>query len=261
MEENYKIWFFAGGESDDDKFNLFTGSFIRLMSEILKERFSLVKGIYFSTPMMNVVWCLNNSQKPVTFPEKNRLVTAAVKQISSDLSSDTHLILVSSSYGSAVAAQAACCLADLISRNKTSIRFFDLALGSTMVSKESELYLSLLHYQAEGRIGSIIYDDLQDEGDSSTGIGGRTRGEAWGNAFGLMCPFFSTRFSGPSFLNTHPVKGHLHRRRSHTIQKAYDFVEILMIKNKIAGEYFSNHAAMVLEEEKSRNLSEGKNLT
>jgi len=40
MDEKYMIWFFAGGETRDDRFNIFTGSFIRLMKQILVDDFT-----------------------------------------------------------------------------------------------------------------------------------------------------------------------------------------------------------------------------
>jgi hypothetical protein len=61
-----------------------------------------------------------------------------------------------------------------------------------------------------------------------------------------MFPIFSSRFNGPSFLNIHPVKGHLHRRRSQTLQKAVDYIEVLLIKHSIAGENYLERAKEVL---------------
>ncbi len=43
------FWFFAGGETRDNKFNVFTGSFIKLMKEILEDKFDFIKGVYFKT--------------------------------------------------------------------------------------------------------------------------------------------------------------------------------------------------------------------
>ena len=60
INEKYKVWFFAGGETRDDKFNVFTGSYISLMKQILQNDFEFIKGIYFKYPMMNVLWALNN---------------------------------------------------------------------------------------------------------------------------------------------------------------------------------------------------------
>ncbi|HZL76161.1 MAG TPA: hypothetical protein VFB97_00520, partial [Bacteroidales bacterium] len=253
----YMVWFFAGGESRDDKFNVFTGSFIRFMRKILGEDFELVKGIYFSMPMMNVAWALNNSQLPISEPRKNWITEVAMQQMIHDrFFPDTRLVIVSSSSGSVVAAQVACYLAE---RNRDWLIFqkpFDLALGATMISKESEIYRNLIEYQKKGIIGKIIYDDLQDEGDSSNGIGGTSRRQAWANAFGLMFPYFSRKFSSPSFLNTHPLKGHLHRQRSQTIQKALDFVEVILVKHNLAGDHYQEKAKLLVAEESLKLLAE-----
>ena len=253
----YMVWFFAGGESRDDKFNVFTGSFIRFMRKILGKDFELVKGIYFSMPMMNVAWALNNSQLPISEPRKNWITEVAMQQMIHDrFFPDTRLVIVSSSSGSVVAAQVACYLAE---RNRDWLIFqkpFDLALGATMISKESEIYRNLIEYQKKGIIGKIIYDDLQDECDSSNGIGGTSRRQAWANAFGLMFPYFSRKFSSPSFLNTHPLKGHLHRQRSQTIQKALDFVEVILVKHNLAGDHYQEKAKLLVAEESLKLLAE-----
>ena len=246
----YMVWFFAGGESRDDKFNVFTGSFIRFMKQILGEDFELVKGIYFSMPMLNVAWALNNSQFPISDPRKNRITEVAMQHMIHDrFFPDTKLVIVSSSSGSVVAAQVACYIAE---RNRDWLilqKPFDLALGTTMISKESKIYMDLIEYQKKGIIGKIIYDDLQDEGDTSSGIGSTSRSQAWANAFGLMFPCFSSKFSSPSFLNTHPFKGHLHRKRSKTVQKALDFVEVILVKYNLAGDYYREKAKLLIAEE------------
>jgi hypothetical protein len=66
------------------------------------------------------------------------------------------------------------------------------------------------------------------------------------NAFGLMLPFLSYKFKGPSFLNTNPETGHIHRRRSQTLQKAIDYVNIILIKHKLAGDHFKGKAVEVI---------------
>ena len=242
-----KVWFFGGGETRDNKFNIFIGSFIRLMKEIMGDDFDFIKGIYFNSNMINVIWTLNNCQKPLRNPGKQRFIKAAAQQILSDgYNPDLQLILVGSSTGSTIAAQTAIYLA---SQNRERLLFrkpIHLGLGSSVISKESELYKKLLYYQDEGSIGRIIFDELQDEDDSANSCGGTTRKEAYSNAFGLMFPYFSRKFSGPSFLNTHPVKGHVHRKRSRTIRKAVDYINILIIKYKLAGEGYSEKAWMVI---------------
>jgi len=107
-KDKYKVWFFAGGETRDDKFNIFTGSYIRLMTQIMDEDFEFIKGIYFKYPMLNVIWALNNSQKPIANLEDEKVFMTAFRQIiDAGLSPETQLIITSSSSGSIVAAQTA----------------------------------------------------------------------------------------------------------------------------------------------------------
>lgn len=249
IKDKYKVWFFAGGETRDDRFNIFTGSFIRLMKEILEDDFEFIKGIYFKTPMMNVIWALNNAQKPIVNPEDQNITLAAFKQIiEAGLSPDTQLVITSSSSGSIVAAQTACYLADSNRNNVYFSKPFHLVLGASMLSSESDLYKQLIHYQKEGTIGTILHDEVQDEGDSSAGVGGSSRREAYSNAFGLMFPMLSRKFNSPSFLNTHPETGHIHRKRSKTVQKAIDYINIILIKHRLAGDHYMEKAATVLKD-------------
>ena len=255
----YMVWFFAGGESRDNKFNVFTGSFISLMKRILRDDFDLVKGIYFDLPARNVAWALNHSQYPIGNPNKYRITEAAFSQLIPDsFYPETRLVIVSSSSGSAVAAQVACYIAE---KNKDWLvlqKPFDLALGASVISKDSKLFRKLLEYQKKGIIGHLIYDELQDEGDTSMGVGGTSRRMAWINAFGLMFPYLSRRYPRPSFLNIHPVKGHLHRRRSQTVRKALDFVEVLLVKHNLAGDHYREIAIKVLQEEAARLEENGE---
>ena len=240
------VWFFAGGEAGNNKFNLFTDSFIRLMKEIMNDDFDRIKDTHFRLPMFNVIWGLNNAQKAITDPERERFMRNALNQVTDKITSETQIALVSSSYGSVVAAQFACFLAEKNRGNKYFSKPFHLALGTSIVSKESELFKRIGSFQKEGMIGKLIYDDLQDPGDSITGICGKTRGEAWSNAFGLMMPWFSRKFSGPSFLNTDPDTGHFHRRRSNTLLKALDFIEVMLITHQLAGDYYMEKAKSVI---------------
>jgi hypothetical protein len=204
--------------------------------------------------MENVIWALNNAQRPINASRKSKLTDRAFRQLTSNgVSPDTQLIIVSSSSGSVVAAQTTCLLAEMNMEKQLFSKPFHLALGASMISKESDLYKHLIELQQKGNIGKIIFDELQDEGDSSTGVGSTTRSKAWSNAFGLMFPYFSAKFRRPSFLNTHPEKGHLHRRRSKTVQKAIDFIDVLLIKHKLAGDYYQHKARMVLNKELTRN--------
>ena len=250
IKGRYKVWFFAGGETRDDRFNIFTGSFIRLMKKIMEDDFEFIKGIYFKSPMMNVIWALNNAQKPIANPENEKIFMAAFIQIiNAGLSPETQLVITSSSSGSIVAAQTACYLAQ---KNRNNIYFrkpFHLVLGASMLSSRSDLFKQLIQYQKEGTIGIILHDEVQDEGDNSAGVGGTSRLEAYRNAFGLMFPFFFRKFKGPSFLNTDPETGHIYRRRSKTVQKAIDYINIILIEHRLAGDYYMEKAAAVLKNE------------
>jgi len=250
----YKVWFFGGGETRDDKFNVFTGSFIRLMKEIMGDDFDYIRGVYFNSNMINVIWTLNNCQRPLKDPFHNKLIRTATAQIFCDgYYPDMQLVLVASSTGSIVAAQVAVYLAE---QNKNRLHFskpIHLGLGSSVISKESELYKTLIDYQKKGSIGTIVFDDLLDKDDNSHGTGGINRWEAYSNAFGLMFPFFSGKFSGPSFLNTHPEKGHIHRKRSQTVQKALDYIEVLLIKHRLAGDDYLQKTKAVISKEYQKN--------
>lgn len=251
INNKYIVLFFAGGETHDNKFNIFTGAFIRLMKEILEKDFWFIKGVYYKSPMMNVIWALNNSQKPIINPERNKISGAAFDQIiSAQLLSETQVVIVSSSSGSVVAAQAACFLAEKNTANYLFKKPFHLVLGASMISPDSELYKKLLHYQQTGIIGTIIHEEIQDEGDTSFGVGGSTRLEAYRNALSLMLPIFSKKFKGPSFLNTHPENGHIHRRRSQSVQKAIDYINIILIKHRLVGDHYMERAVDIINNEK-----------
>lgn len=244
----HRLFFFAGGDHTDGKGNTFTETFISYLSEILKHRFSIIQGIYHPSPLMNVVWALNRAQIPEKFPSRNKIISSAVNQIISDpCTASSRLTLVSSSYGSVVAAQTACRLAALHLREKLLDHPFNLAMGASMVSKESPLYRKLLDYQEKGIIENIIYDELQDHGDNSNGIGGTSKIEAYVNALGICFPFLSRTFKGPSFLNKNPVSGHLHRVRAQSAHKAKDFLQTLLIDYRLGGEDAKNKATFTLE--------------
>jgi hypothetical protein len=52
-------------------------------------------------------------------------------------------------------------------------------------------------------------------------------------------------------MNTHPEKGHLHRRRSKTVQKAIDYIDVILIKNRLAGNHYMEKAVAVVKAETS----------
>jgi hypothetical protein len=249
-DNKYKVLFFAGGETHDDKFNIFTGSFIHLMKKILGNDFDFIRGVYFRSPMMIVIWALNHAQIPVTYPEKEKKITEAFRQIvKSCHSPEIQIVIVSSSSGTVTAAQTVCYLSQKNHDNNIFKKPFHLVLGASMISPQSALYNQLIQYQKEGKIGIILNDEMQDDGDTSYGVGGTTIMEAYRNAFGLMFPFFSGKFKRPSFLNTNRETGHIHRRRSQTLQKAIDYVNIILIKNRLAGDYYKEKALEAIKKE------------
>ena len=247
-ENNYKIWFFAGAETRDDRFNAFTGSFIRMMKEILGEDFDYIKGVFYNSNLSNVIWALNNAQKPLSDPGRNNFTSGSFRQmVSNGYDRDARLVITSSSSGSIVAAQLACYLAEKNMNLDYFSKPFHLVLGASMVSPESDLYQKLLYYRNEGVIGTILHDEIQDKDDNSFGVGGKTCVEAYRNALGITFPFLSGRYKAPSFLNTHPEKGHIHRRRSMTAEKAIDYISIILIKHQLAGQHYSEKAAEFLK--------------
>ena len=249
QEDKYKVWFFAGAETRDNKFNTFTGSFIKLMKEILGEDFDYIRGVFYNTNIMNVIWALNNAQKPVKEPGSNRITSSSLRQIiSNGYDRDSQLIITSSSSGSIVAAQTACYLAEENRQQRYFSKPFHLVLGASMVNHKSALFKRLLHYQEDGLIGTIIHDEIQDKDDNAYGVGGITRFEAYRNALGISFPFMSARYKGPSFLNTHPENGHIHRKRSMTVQKALDYIDIILIRYRLAGDRHSGKAAATIKE-------------
>lgn len=233
---SHRFFFFAGGDFKEGQGNAFTANFIRYLSEILGHRFSVIEGIYHRQPLMNVIWALNRAQEPHRFPLQNQIISSSADQIlSCPQTANSKITLVSSSYGSVVAAQVACYLAEYQIKRKHFSQPFNIALGASMVSEQSELYRKLLHYQEKGFIDIILFRELQDEGDNSNGIGGRTRFEAYRNGLGICFPIFTLKHKGPSFLNQHPVKGHLHRVRAQSVQKARDFVKTILIDHQLGG--------------------------
>ena len=222
------IWFFAGGEQGKGELNPFTRSFITRMKERYGSYFRVVEGIYLKSPFLNVVRGLWWAQHPHRRPERSAVLHKTLDQITGlSHSYNQELFLVASSYGSVIAAQAACLLA--AGRKKSGVKPapVHVFLGASMISKKSLLFRELKKYQEEGLIGTLIYDELQDEGDNSMGIGGTNRFLAVLNALGICFPWLTLNYKGPSFLNTDPQTGHIHRRRSKTEQKAADFIRVM----------------------------------
>jgi len=243
----HRFFFFAGGEYREGHNNAFTVNFFQYLNDIFGPRFSVIKGIYHPWPMMNVIWALNRAQEPEKFPLQNRIISSSLDQIIADPHTATSQVtLLSSSYGSVVAAQAACYLAEQYQKGNQLSRPFNVALGTSLISNKSGLFLKLKQFEEMGFINCIIYDELQDAGDNSQGIGGRTRFEAYTNSLGISFPFLTRKFNGPSFLNNNPVSGHLHRVRAQSAQKAKDFIGTLLIDYQLGGEEAKIRAKLLI---------------
>jgi hypothetical protein len=246
-ENKYKVWFFAGAETRDNRFNKFTGSFISMMNEIMGKDFDYVKGVFYNSNLSNVIWALNNAQRPVSDPGRNRITSGSFRQLIADgYDRDARVVIISSSSGSVVAAQLACYLSEQNKNLEYFSKPFHIVLGASMISPESQLYRKLLRYQQEGIIGTILHDEIQDADDNAFGVGGTTRFEAYRNALGISFPFLSGRYQSPSFLNTHPENGHIHRKRSMTLEKALDYIDIILLKNGLAGPQYAEKAMKIL---------------
>ena len=55
-------------------------------------------------------------------------------------------------------------------------------------------------------------------------------------------------FAGGKKVNA-SFKGHLHRKGSKTVQKALDFVEVILVKYNLAGDYYREKAKLLIAEE------------
>jgi len=227
------IWFFAGGTFANGRTNAFTATFIGEAANQYGDRFRVVEGIYHKWSFFNVLWALTWAQRPFRHPERRKYMQKAIKQISFDgetLDSSnlsTHAIMIASSYGSVVAAQFGVFLGQMIRNKKTGLKTFDLLLGTTVLSPESDLFKQLVQLRSEGIIRKLLYHEMQDEGDNAAGLAGRNRLTAYLKALGIVFPWLTIRYSGPSFLNQHPQKGHIHQRRAHSTEKAMDFLRVL----------------------------------
>jgi RHS repeat-associated protein len=94
--------------------------------------------------------------------------------INNPLEDGEQMNIVAFSQGSVTTSQAVVDIFRDISKYGLSddFKIDNLVLGGSPVSKDSKLFKSLLELQEQGKIGNIIYDDAQLEGDMVTGMGG-----------------------------------------------------------------------------------------
>ena len=55
--------------------------FINFMKKILGNDFRVICDVNHAFPMMNVIWALNNAQKPISISHKQKIIKKAVKHL------------------------------------------------------------------------------------------------------------------------------------------------------------------------------------
>lgn len=155
--------------------------------------------------------------------------------------------IVSSSFGTVLASQLAIKLARFY-EDKPAQPEINLILGASMLEKDSKLFQELIKFQQEGSIVCIIHDELQDEGDNVNGMCGKSRLQAFANAFKIACVFGGNYLGQPSILNNHPNKGHIHLQRAQSVQKGKDFVEVSLIDYELGGPRIRERALEIMSQ-------------
>ncbi len=242
-------FFFIPGGAYFSKYspNAFTLTYCSIMNEFLGEDFTIIDEPVSKSSINNVVWALSRGQKPMRKPEKNKKSGIAFVKIMEGLHDDTSDIsIVSSSFSTALTAQVGIMLADFFSRTGKEGPGINLVMGASMVSKSSELYWRLEELQNEGRITSIVYDELQDPGDNVTGMCGKSRVGAFARGLRMSFVIFGKYKGQPSILNNNPQTGHLHLQRAQSAEKAERYLEVTLIEYALAGEEIREKAMEML---------------
>lgn len=196
------------------------------MGSIEGINFRVVEGIYFNTLARNSTWAVFHAQNPLRQGDKHKFMEAALSEISGKPGQPTkNVILISSSSGSVVAAQAAILLAS--NREAYGLGEIHLVLGYSPIHKASKLYRGLQLEMEKGNIASIIYDDLQGADDNITGMAGRTRSEGLARSVKVLFPLTPDRFFWPSLVNANTEHGHPHHVSAATREKAYRYVKTI----------------------------------
>ena len=223
---SHEVWYIPGanvGAHGDT--NLFTRTYCHKMNEIMGSRFHVVSCKKRPFAVGNVFWALWNGQYPMKNPLHDRRIRNSFEEMVSDtLFRKSEISLVSCSFGTVVAAQLALYLVNNIQEPGLNPVQINLVFGSSMLSKESPLFRSLLRAQSDNRIGLIIYDELQTPGDNVTGMCGTTRLYALSEVCRIAFPFIGKYHGQPSILNDDPVNGHVHRKREVTAGNVMDYI-------------------------------------
>jgi len=228
--------------------NAFTRTYCGCMNELFGEDFTIIDKPVSKASISNVAWALSKGQKPMRKPERNKKTVIAFRSIIEALHNQTtDITIVSSSFGTALTAQVGITLADYFSQTADNQPEINLILGASMVSKESQLYQKLEELRKEGIITNIIYDELQDEGDSVTGMCGRSRVGAFARGLRMSFVIFGKYKGQPSILNNNPNTGHLHLQRAQSEEKAENFLVVTLIDYELAGQKTREKAVEMLK--------------
>ncbi|MCX6227313.1 MAG: hypothetical protein NTV01_21635 [Bacteroidia bacterium] len=238
------VWYIPGANvgSHGDT-NLFTRTYCKRMTEIMESKFIVVHSSNKPFGLNNVLWALWHGQYPIKNPMRDKRIRNSIMTLMADsINRKSRITLVSSSYGTVVAAQ----LALYLVNNRQSLGLgsepLNLVLGASMLSVNSMLYKELENLKRENRIGCIVYDELQFPGDNVTGMCGRTRLHALTEVCRIAFPVFGTYKGQPSILNKDPITGHVHRKREISADKVNDYISTPLIKYQLAGPWFKIRA-------------------
>lgn len=249
LAEHPQVFYFfpGGGYYGRHSPNAFTHTFCSYMEALLENDFVVVTEPISRITAINVAWALWYGQKPLSRPQKNKKTRLAFERIMSEPHPKSGQInIIASSYGTTLAAQMAIAVADHYSNAGLEQPEINLIFGASMISKKSKLFRKLDELRAEGVIGLIVYDELQDHGDNVTGMCGSSRPQGIMNAWNIAFVMGGNYKGQPSILNNHPFEGHIHLQRAQSAEKGKDFVRIILVDYALAGPHIRNNTIKVL---------------
>jgi hypothetical protein len=217
------------------------------MRDIMGPKFMSVRCMANPYSSGNVLWALWNGQYPLRRPDHDRRIRNSFGYLGIDsLVRTSHITVISSSFGSVLAAQLALYMVN--NRDKLGLgpEPVNLVFGSSMLSKDSPLFRQLETMQARHEIGCILYDELQYPGDNVTGMCGKTRFHAVTEVFRIAFPITGTYKGQPSIFNRDPESGHIHRIRESSADKVTEYIAVSLIDHELAGPYFKARALAYL---------------
>jgi hypothetical protein len=253
-QEDVKVYSFffmpGGGYHGKHSPNAFTRTYCGFMKDLFGYDITIVDKPVSKASKSNIVWALNSWQKPMRKPERNKKTVIACRSIIDALHDETtDITIVSSSFGTVLAAQVGIMLADYLINTGKERPDVNLVMGASMVSKESKLYCKLGELRNEGKINRIIYDELQDPGDSATGICGKSRMGAYARGLRMSFVIFGKYKGQPSILNNNPNTGHLHLKRAQSVEKAENFLKVTLVEYGLAGQEIKEKAVEMLKKQ------------